>query len=316
MEKELNKILDQIEALYYDENISERKKELLDLWTRYYQLSHSYHLELPRAYDLYLLGENVCYIVDTKLNYQNQLDVPTDTIKHLKEVVANNQINDKLEGISFEEASILLQWIVNRTWKNLSLFSIDMSRNSLNGFCEFAQLSSLYPLEQLGLKVTKNTAEDSFDYFFHHAFGTVEIPISNQGTVTNQLFLIDPTYKQFFTAVRCNHGRYYAKEENTGMIVAPDPGYFMKSREEIEVCENLIQNGYLLLTEPVAKIYGSGFQKASISLENYDQYDIISNYDGNYYIDRIKNSSSKYCTDFEELDGYAFELEIPEEKRR
>lgn len=304
MEKELNKILDKIENLYYDEDLANKQKDLLNLWTKYYQLSSSYNIELSRAYDLYLLGENVSYVLDAKLNYNKNLIVPVEIINKLKD---NN-------GISMDEANIFLSWIVNRTWNNLSYFGIDMSRNSLNGFCEFAQLSSLYTLEKMGLNVTKNTAEDSFGYLFHHAFGTVEIPIEKNGVVSNQLFLIDPTYKQFFTAVRCNHGRFYAKEENTGMIVAPDPGYFMKSDKEKEVSEQIIKNGYILLTEEVANIYGSGFKKASISLENFDMHDIISNYDGEFYINMIKNTSKDYCADLSELKDYGFDLDIPNSK--
>lgn len=314
MEKELNKILDKIEALYYDEDIESKKNQLLELWTRYYQLAHSYQIELTRAYNLYLLGENVSYVVNANLNYKKELSIPIEIIEKLKTVIKNNETNTILDGITIEEANILLTWIVNRTWNNLSYFGIDISRNSLNGFCEIAQLSSLYPLENLGLKVTKNQAEDSFDYNFHHAFGTVEIPINENGIVTNCLFLIDPTYKQFFTAVRCNHGRYYAKEENTGLITAPDPGYFMNDIHEKEISEKLISNGYIELTEQVAKVYGSGFEKSSITLENYNNHNIISSNNGAYYISRIKNTSSNYCTDLEELEGYAFELDIPNSK--
>ena len=64
------------------------------------------------------------------------------------------------------------------------------------------------PLEKLGLSVTKNTAEASFDYSLHHAFGTVKIPILENATLKEEFFLIDPTYKQFFTAVRCNFGSF------------------------------------------------------------------------------------------------------------
>lgn len=310
MEKELSKILDKIEVLYFDLDIGYKQKELLELWTKYYQLSYSYGIELNRAYDLYLLGENVSYVVDANLNYKKDLEVPFEVIDKLRNVINNNKNSNILDGILIDDANVLLTWLVNRTWKNLSSFGIDIYRNSLNGFCEIAQLSTLYTLEQLGLKVTKNTAEDSFDYLFHHAFGTVSIPINDCGIVTNELFLIDPTYKQFFTAVRCNHGRYYAKEENTGMIVAPDPGYFMKTKKEKEISSSIIKNGYILLTKEVAKVYGDGFKKASISLENYHDYNNI-NYDGSYYIEKIKNSTNDYCTDLEELSGYAFEIDIP-----
>lgn len=304
---ELDKILDKIEALYYDVDIASKGNELLELWTKYYQLASSYKIELDRAYDLYLLGENVSYVVNADINYKKDLEVPYDVIEKLK--------NNISSGISIEEANALLSWCINHTWHNLSYFGLDMSRNSLNGFCDIAQLSTLYPLEQLGLKVTKNNAGDSFNYPFFHAFGTVELPIQeDDGKVSNKLFLIDPTYKQFFTAVRCNHGRYYAKEENTGLVIAPDPGYFMRTDEEKMIAEAIIRNGFILFSEEVARVYGAGFEKASISLENYSRYDEIFNRTGNYYIDRIKSTSGQYCIGFGELEDYAFEIDVPVKK--
>ena len=42
---------------------------------RYYQLAYSYHIQLDSAYNLFLLGENVCYIIDSKLNRQENMEV-------------------------------------------------------------------------------------------------------------------------------------------------------------------------------------------------------------------------------------------------
>ena len=74
--EELQNILNQIENLYYVDNIEDRKDELLNLWTRYYQLAYSYHIQLDSAYNLFLLGENVCYVIDSKLNRQKNIEVP------------------------------------------------------------------------------------------------------------------------------------------------------------------------------------------------------------------------------------------------
>ena len=121
---------------------------------------------MDRAYDLYLLGENVSYVVPATLGIQKNLIVPSEEIRHLQEVLEYNRSHNDRIGITSEEASKILDWICNKTWQYLSHFGIDMTRNSLNGFCEVAQLCSLYPLEQVGLKVTKNTAENSFDICF------------------------------------------------------------------------------------------------------------------------------------------------------
>lgn len=138
MEKELLKILSQIEDLYYDELVGQKQKELAGLWTKYYQLAYSYQMELGKAYDLYLLGENVCYVVDAKLDIKKDLPLPSAEIHKLQKVLEYNQAHQDLKGITFEEATKILEWTVNRTWINLSHFGIDMTRNSLNGFCEIA----------------------------------------------------------------------------------------------------------------------------------------------------------------------------------
>ena len=312
MKKELSGILDQIENVYYGDDCEEKAKKLISLWTKYYQLSHSYGIYMRRAYDLYLLGESESYIMDCTLNYDKNLAVPYDVIKKLCGAIESNKTQLQ-EGITLEQANVFIKWIVNKTWKNLSFLSLDIRSNSLNGFCELAQFISLYPLEELGLSVTKNKAISCFDYPFRHSFGTVDIPIDIDGNITNYTFLIDPTYKQFFTAIRCNHGRYYAKDENTGLMVAPDPGYFMKTQKEKDVCKQIVKNGYILLTEEAAKIYGEGFRKASILLDEFESNKETS-YDGKYYIDRIKNVSGDYSIDSSEVDMYSFDLEIPKIK--
>lgn len=206
---------------------------MLNLWTRYYQLAYSYHIQLDSAYNLFLLGENVCYVIDSKLNRQKNIEVP----------------------------------------------------------------------------------EASFDYPLHHAFGTVKIPILENGILKEEFFLIDPTYKQFFTAVRCNFGRFFAENEDTGKILAPDIGYFMKSDEEKSVCSSIIKNGYILLDDNVAKIYGSGFKLASIQAIHNDSYDLeydkVLNEDGNYFKNCILNDNGRYCSSINELEDYGFDLEIP-----
>lgn len=87
------------------------------------------------------------------------------------------------------------------------------------------------PFENLGVKVTKNKAKDTFGYRFNHSFGPATLPIEENGEVTMKTYLIDPTYRQFFSSVRCNEGRYYTLEENTGLVANPDPGYFVKDEK-------------------------------------------------------------------------------------
>lgn len=154
--------------------------------------------------------------------------------------------------------------------RGFETLGIDTKNNSLNGFCELGQTLSLMPLENIGLEVTKNSA--------------------------TKTYLIDTTYRQFFTTNRCNEGRYYQEEENTGLKVAPDPGYFV---EDKDFARSLMRNGYIELTEETATKYGEAFKKASIPLKDIDK---INDSNINYY-QRILNDREDYKISSGELEG-------------
>ena len=204
----------------YNEDITNDKKHevLSKLWTDYYKLSEKYNIKLDFAYQLYLIGESESYIIKEEpkrfIIDENRLDDAIDSLK-------------KGNDLTNEEIEILLQASVMNARRGFETLGIDTKNNSLNGFCELGQALSLMPLENIGLEVTKNSATGSFDYPFNHAFGTVTFPY-NGATKT---YLIDTTYRQFFTTNRCNEGRYYQEEENTGLKVAPDPGYFVEDKD-------------------------------------------------------------------------------------
>lgn len=305
----LNQILDKIERLYFDSD-SNNHDEISQLWTNYYKIASNYNVELDRAYQLYLLGENISYINDTKIHYERpNVELVNNAKEKLLSVIDLNKGNGLVRGITLDEAKILLDYAIYNTWLNISHFGIDIENNSLNGFCEFAQICSIYPFEQIELKVTKNKAKDTFNYLFNHAFGTVTFPIQDDSGIHEVSFLVDPTYKQFFTTVRCNEGRYYTKEENTDILTAPDPGYFMNSSEEKEFASNLISCGYIQLTLENAKIYGTGFQKASINIKEKNNYNSKFDFNTNYF-NLIMNNSSNYKTTLDELTDYGIDLNI------
>lgn len=234
MEKDtLNKILLAIMDVYNEDMDNDKKHEVLSkLWTDYYKLSDKYNIKLDFAYQLYLIGESESYIIDEEPKRfvidESRLDEDIDSFQK------GNDLTD-------EEIEILLQASVMNARCGFETLGIDIKNNSLNGFCELGQALSLMPLENIGLEVTKNSASESFDYPFNHAFGTVTFPYDG----ATKTYLIDTTYRQFFTTNRCNEGRYYQEEENTGLKVAPDPGYFI---EDEEFARNLMRNGYIELT--------------------------------------------------------------------
>lgn len=288
--EEARKILNELIELYNTDISNEEKHKLGSiLWTNYYKLCSENNFTLSEGYNLYLMLENESYIIDQKPVRKsidkNELNV---AIGDLKNAFGN------YGGITYDQALIILDWVVENTRRNFELMGIFIDNNSLNGFCEIGQALSLMPLENLGLKVTKNTARDSFDYPYNHCFGTVTFPILENGIKEDVTFLLDTTYRQFFSTVRCNEGRYYTKEENTTLDTAPDPGYFMK---DISFAKELMANGYVLLNSNTARTYGEAFYLSSLKLGE-ERLAQNSN-----YLDDILNTSTNYKVNDFELDG-------------
>lgn len=161
----------------------------------------------------------------------------------------------------------------------------------MNGYCELGQSLSIRVFEKLGLKVTKNNASDLMNFDLNHNFGTVTFPIKYDNKIIEQSFLIDTTYRQFFTSIRCNEGMYLNKSSE---ISKPDPGYFVKDKD---FAKNLMRDGYILLDEITAKLYGEPFYLASL---DKDDIVIVNNID---FYNNIVNSISDYKLDIEELEG-------------
>lgn len=289
MEKEtLNNILLGIMDVYNEDLPNDKKHQVLsDLWTKYYKLSEKTGIKLDFAYQLYLIGESESYIINEE---PERFVVDKDELN-----IAINHLEEE-NGLTIDEIETLLQASVENARSNFANLGMDVKTNSLNGFCELGQALTLMPLENLGLKVTKNSAKESFDYPFNHVFGTVTFPYQSANGTEEKTYLIDSTYRQFFTTNRCNEGRYYQEEENTGLKVAPDPGYFM---EDETFARNLMRNGYVPLTKETATKYGEAFYKASIPLGKQEN---LNNSKINYY-ENIINSNEDYKVDKEELEG-------------
>lgn len=291
----LKEILNTIIDVYNEKLDNDKKHQLLaSLWTKYYKLSEKLNIKLDEAYNLYLIGENDSYIIYQEPE-RKQIDKEKlqQTLRHYEEI-KNNNYDD---GLNIEEITILLDYSVENARRTFESFGLNVKTNSLNGLCELGQALSIMPLENLGLEVTKNTAAASFNYPFNHAFGTVTFPFKDHEQIVNKTYLIDVTYRQFFSTVRCNEGRYYKEEENTNLKVAPDPGYFIT---DIDFAKTLMKDGYIELTEENAKKYGEAFYKASIPLKELDKIDLKK--DVNYY-KKILFSDLDYTIRRGELEG-------------
>jgi len=284
--------LNEIIGVYSSElSNNEKYSRVTLLWEKYYELKNSLNVELDDDYNLLLMFENECYKIDVKpINNVPDKELVVQSLKRLEEAK-----NDNI-GIDEKDAKIILDYVLYYVRRNFTYLGIDINKNSMNGFCELAQSLSMRPFEELGLKVTKNLAEDDFGYIEHHAFGTVTIPINDNDKVVEQTYLIDPTYRQFFTSTRCHEGMYYIKDKDTDKYKAPDPGYFV---ENIEFARELMSKGYIELNEENAKVYGSSFSKSSgVDINKVDYYS------------NIINSTSDYVLDERDMEGLS--VDFPE----
>lgn len=200
----------------------------------------------------------------------------------VKELLNNYKKN---KYVTTDDAKYILNWAVQNTRKFISELGINIKGNSLDGYCELAQFVTLYPLEKMGFEVTKNTAQNDFDYNLNHAFGTITLNVKENDEIKEEHFLIDATYRQFFTKEKCSKGMYY-------MDKTPDPGYFVKNKV---FAKELIKNGFIKLNEEVAKEYGEPFYLSSLKLGEKPNKKI------NYY-DNIINSNEDYKYNKDELE--------------
>lgn len=299
--EQITEILNQLIELYNKDLSNDLKHSAgQQLWTKYYKICKDKNIQSSEGYNISLMLESESYIISQK-PIRKEIDYYKlkSAINHLKEVNYNNSLGLE-DGISIEEAIVILDWTVENTRENIQKLGIDIDNNSLNGYCEIAQKSSLLPLEELGLSVTKNQAKQSFNYPFNHCFGTVTFKILNNNSVKDTTFLIDTTYRQFFSTVRCNYGRYYTKEESTLLNTAPDPGYFIKDEE---FARNLLGNGYIVLNDDTAKKYGESFYLSSLSKD-----ELRKDNNKNYYSDILNSGSDYKINDF---DFIGFNTSVP-----
>ena len=201
---------------------------------------------------------------------QEELPVNKDIIDDLK---------TPLTFYSDEEIETLLNWTTNNTRNNIknSNFGDDQD---LDGVCGFAQFSSLYPLEELELKITINNAASFTNNKIRHAFGTVSFPTIIDEEIKEVTYLIDLTYSQFFLLNKCVENCYLKGEH-------PSAGYFIKNDpKRLKAAKELLEKGYIKATEENLKdvfygLYLSTFDKkdvkqAEIDFEQLDLLKIIN----------------------------------------
>ena len=219
-------------------------------------------------------------------------------------------IVDKLkDGLSIteEEADILLQYVVQNA-RNIMGKDCDITSSSLLGKCGYGQALTMVPFEQIGVETTINNTVNFPNCNYLHAFGTVKIPIV--GDKSNQ-YLIDVTYRQFFSSVTACFGRYYVPYMGIRAKNAPMHGYHMiRYPGGKEIASKLLKDGYIKLTPEVLKAYGTCFELQSLPFEYLQKKEEILNVDSSVYAKSLENQT-ELSYDYIDLMEIAYLTKLP-----
>lgn len=270
------------------------------------------------------------FILDTEPKLKKYTEIELMKIasreEKLKRALKQNQTEQALvSGIEEEEAEMLLQWVVQNAREGLvNGNDVDVIKNmNLVGYCGLGQGITGFTIQNMGLSPNISNAYETFNGG-QHAFLTVEIPVknSNEG-VQNKLYLVDTTYRQFFTRDEWTIGnRGYIKDKRFGNKVAPIAGYWaIQMQGGKEFSERLLADGYIELTEENAKIYGDAFYLEDKERKDYTKAprkeELVTGIDGKTYIERMLDPELQREIDYspEEFEGWQINIKTPAMKK-
>lgn len=317
MEKE--KTTDDIASILT--TIREKIKELTKKYfeTENYQLQETLKTELARYY-------NLLYYYQAKINGLERAYILDDEIEKLPHIYMVEQLPEKFEldesllkeidaseGLTMEQALELLKWTVNNTRDNLitegesskGIPEDVYGNSSLVGACGFSQFSTLYPLKKLGLEVTINNVGQVCGE--RHAYGTVVIPIRSEGKIINKRFLIDCTYRQFFTLPFNVTARYLSHSPSIGFFINHD-------EEQIKFAKELLKNGFIEASIENIEKYLKPFFYSSTSADNIHK--VEEKFNNINIVETIENKQEEFDYEEEEFIEWGFNLEILPQKNK
>lgn len=190
------------------------------------------------------------------------VNIDSKVIEEIEKEVESNT------PLSTEEINLFLD---NICYLTRCKFTSDFENFSFQFKCDTAQAIITHYLNDLGVEthpcMTQNVITNDI---VGHSFLVARFNV--MGMLV--LYLIDPTYRQFFTDEKNDY------LTNNGMILkTPDPGYFIKDEDKPEI-ERLLIDGYHILDENTARIYGDSFYNTKTGYTTKD----FKSIKGNIYI--------------------------------
>ena len=235
-----------------------------------------------------LFGDQL--IVDAKIVLDYTSDDKIALIAdRLKEAIDNN------DGISLEEADILLKWSVRNSFEAICGEDNRIAHMKANEYYAVAIMA--FPFINIGVPVTINNTK-YFNEKTNHPFVTITLPIKMEDAVIEKQYLVDISYSQFFTMADASFANFYDAK-------GPLAGFYVCNTERGKefACE-LITNGYVELSIDNARIYGASFFCQSSGINNENDFTFLMNIDGETYrkIINTKQDELLYSMDTAEFN--------------
>ena len=162
---------------------------------------------------------------------------------------------------------------------------------------DFDNFSFEYKCDKAQAIITQNVITNDIE---GHSFIVARFNVN--GTLTP--YLIDPTYRQFFTDEKSEYLTH------NGMILkTPSPGYFIKDEDKSEV-EKLLIDGYHILDENMARTYGDSFYNTKTGYTTKD----FKSINGGIYLNSFTKGHEPLSKTKEELESEALRIRPQSQK--
>ena len=169
-----------------------------------------------------------------------------------------------------------LNWIIYRARKNICTGVESPLYSSFTGRCAKAQAFFDAILNKLKFENISFNIGDVLGTNKFHSVSCVQIPSVKNDEITNRLFLLDPTFRQFCLVEENRFERYYEEPRWAVAMSTPHPAYFLNLTEKgQQFATDLIHFGYFEITEDSLKTYFDAFALYTTPRENYIYFEDI-----------------------------------------
>lgn len=230
------------------------------------------------------------YIIDFEYFVPNKIEI--ELLLEIENKVKQHDV------LTFEEANLFLNV--------LSYFVRHKINPDLTDYtfkCDLAQSILYHYFVNLGCQPILNATQNAITQNIEgHNFLVIELNISGHNT----LFLLDPTYSQFFKKEDCLMEKYLVI--NNTVVLTPKPGYFIKEKD-YELAQYLLRYGNMNLTEEVATMYGDSFYNTKVGKYYHSNDNTINSIPGSVYINAFTKNNCSVSKSKEELSQMGLTIE-------